>query len=276
MTIFILYAILEGVNKIFNGKNLAGAMLIAFAINIKILPIVLIPYLLYRSKIKASIYIILFYILFLLLPAAFIGWNYNMTLMKDCLVLVNPFNHEHLIDISECTFQSLTTLIPTLLMKSAHTSGDLHLRRNILDISEDKVIYIINISRILLILFTIYFIRTAPFKKAQSKLNNLWELSYILLITPLIFPHQQIYAFVLIFPAASYIIYFMFYRYKFLDSNLRSLIILMIIIFILTTFLGGIIGNIRDITSHYKLITYGALLLIVPLAMCKPDTVHGA
>ncbi len=51
ITICILYLALEGIRLISSGNKIVGALCIALAINIKLLPIVLLPYLIYSERI---------------------------------------------------------------------------------------------------------------------------------------------------------------------------------------------------------------------------------
>ncbi len=64
MTIFLLYVCLESISWFQNKKWIAGSALLALGISIKILPVILIPYLIYRSYFKESIGTVLFIALF--------------------------------------------------------------------------------------------------------------------------------------------------------------------------------------------------------------------
>ncbi len=103
------------------------------------------------------------------------------------------------------------------------------------------------------------------------------EISYLLLIIPLIFPHQQKYTFLLALPALYYISYFLLISYKKGAGGINTkkyytILTLFILSFILVTLTtDGIIGrNLNLITQHYKAITYGAIILIFNLILCKP------
>ena len=64
ITILILYLTLQGMQLVFSNKPKPfwGALLIAFGINIKLLPLVLIPYLFYRGFFRAGFAIIGIYV----------------------------------------------------------------------------------------------------------------------------------------------------------------------------------------------------------------------
>lgn len=118
-TILIMYLTLEGLEQVFAGKKSRGAALIALAINIKLLPLLFIPYLIYRKEFKAFLYILLYYGLFLMLPLAFIGRQQNMFYLHSWLHLINPDAPKQILDTDEGGFASLATLLSTLLVKQA-------------------------------------------------------------------------------------------------------------------------------------------------------------
>ncbi len=282
MTIFILSLSLEGLHLIHRNKKISGALLIAIAITIKLLPILLIPYLFYRKEWKAGIAIFLFMAILMVLPAIVIGWDYNSFLLSERWHLINPMNKEHLMDTSERSFHSLTTLLATLLVRNTGDFHELHIRRNIADVSLQTLNLFINIARGMLILFSLWFLRSMPFKTFRNKLQTLYEVSYLLLITPLIFPHQQHYAFLFIFPATTYLLFRVFARYfngmnKAPEQNSaakKSFFIVFLFITYLATNSHLLLGEFDNYYDHFKTLTYGVFLLLILLAMNPPDSHH--
>jgi len=277
MTIFLLWAMFESLNLFENKKNIQGALLLALVINIKIMPIAMIPYLLLRRKFIPALWVVLFSVAFVCLPAIFLGMEYNNFLLAAWFKAINPTNTEHNIDTYLGT-QSLTSWLAPLLM---HTGGELTLKRNIANLDVSTVNWIINIARAIFIGATLYFTGLTFFREAKSKLRRLWELSYIMLIIPLVFPHQQKYEFFLSFPGLTYIAYFLIYHYHYQfaylsKSKWKTCIVLLSISFLLNTLTSDLfIGkHLSDITQHYKSITYGTIVLAVLLAMCNPKYIE--
>jgi hypothetical protein len=273
LTIFLLWGSLESLNLISNRREIGGGALLALIINIKLLPIVLIPYLIYRKKMKGLLFTLAFSLIFLLIPAVVIGWKTNATLLTAWWSVINPFNLEHLTEV-DLGLHGLTALIPPLL---SETQGALPYARNICNLDLETTTLILNGIRFGLILLSLYFLGWPPFKPSKSELDALREISYLLLIIPLIFPHQQKYAFLLALPALYYISYFLLISYKKGAGGINTkkyytiltLFILSFILMTLTT--DGIIGrNLNLITQHYKAITYGAIILIFNLLLCSP------
>ena len=277
MTIYLLWSILESLRLFEKEKNIAGGFILGLAINIKILPIVFLPYLIYRGKWKAFLCSIIFIGVFLFLPALYLGWEFNLQLLRDWWAVINPSNSEHLQE-TDLNMHSLTALIPSLLHESA---GDLPLKRNVVNMNIDSAVLMLNIIRAALILFTIYFLRTLPFRKTKSSMHQLWEISYIALIIPLIFPHQPKYSGLLILPAVMYLFAYLIKAYSKGKSgetfHKKIVLFLIVLSFALITLTSdGIIGrDLNRISQHYKTITYGYLIVGIALALSKPGNKTG-
>lgn len=274
MSIFILYAIIESLYRIIKTKQkLLGALLLALAINIKILPIVFIAYLIYRNELKATLYVILFTALYLFIPSLVLGTQYNNELISSWCHIINPLNTLNTIDLDERGFHSITSLISALLTDQIGPY-ELHLKRNICNLNTKTVAYCINFIRLAFVLFTLHFLKKNIFKKENNKLKLFWEISYICLVIPLIFPHQQTYGFLLLFPAMYYITFYILNIKKSLLKNIKIRTIY------ITTFLSVIIinlelllGEYRNYYWHFKTLTYGAVLLSITLALCNPNKI---
>ena len=187
MTLFLLWGILESIGLFEKKKFILGGLLLALIINIKILPIIIIPYLIYRAKFNSLISTLLWSVILLFLPAIFIGWSTNLQIVNEWWGVINPSNPEHVIE-TDLGPHSLTALIPTLL---SNTSGAIEYTRNIIALSAENATLVLNIIRLILIMATIYFVKWPPFSKTKSKIDMFRTLSYLMLLIPLIFPHQQ-------------------------------------------------------------------------------------
>jgi hypothetical protein len=242
-------------------------------INIKLLPLVLIPYLFYRGFFKAGIYIIGIYVGMLLLPAVFIGWEQNQLLLSTWADLINPLRSNHVLDAEERSFHGLSTLFSVLFVENPGDTHAMLIKRNIADISLDQLKLILNSTRLVLVLFTFYFLRTLPFKAQVGLKHRFWELSYILMLIPLIFPHQQHYAFLFICPAFIFCLYYFIQNRKTLSKGKYYFMLISGILIYLLCNLKLILGNYNEYYEHFKILTYGALLLIVLLAICVPKEI---
>ena len=262
MTIFLVWGIFESQYQAIQKKPVLAGMILAFIINVKILPLVLVPYWIYRKQLKSIFSVIIFSVIFLFLPAIIIGFKFNTELIASWWQIINPLNIEHLVE-SELGPHSLTALIPSLLMS---TEGILDYSRNILELSLSNVNSITNTVRVLGILSVVYILSPLTLFKESSTSNQLKEISYLLLLVPLIFPHQQKYAFFMVFPAHYYLASQLILNFNTIKNSIKwkwsfSLFCLSFILMTLSSdlFLGR---SLNKITQHYKLITYGTLLLM--------------
>lgn len=260
ITILILWLCIYGLHSVNRGKDIKGAALLALGINIKLLPIVFVPYLIYRGYFKSALYCLVFYFSFLFIPSLFIGHHYNMSLLKTWLQLINPTNQVHVLDVEERSFHGLSTLLSTLLVKNVPDVYAMDLKRNIADVSLATLSKILLSVRLALVAFTLYFTGLSFFQRIKNKWQGCVEVSYILLIIPLIFPHQQGYAFLFVIPAVSCIIYFLITAKTRL--RIKQTMMLLLAVIFLSFSLKFILGAFNNYYDHYKILTYGALLLI--------------
>ncbi len=261
VTILILFLSLYGLDRIFNYKNiLIGSLFIALAINIKLLPIVILPYLLYRKEWRAFVVITLFTSVLYLAPVLWMGNLFYSDCMHTWYGLINPINQKHLLDVEERSFHGLGTLITTLLIKSTGEPYILSIKRNIADVSAPTIISIIWIVKMIFILSFIGILRTKPFVKLYTTKPLLMEWSYLMGLIPLIFPHQQHYAFLFLIPALSLVIYF------FLQEEKYSIVFIITLLFVfLCINLKLLLGAFNDYYDHFKILTYGGIVLLVLL-----------
>lgn len=262
VTILILACCIYGLVYVRRGKPVTGAALLALGINIKLLPLVFLPWLLYRGHFRAFVFTVLFYLLSLFLPSLFIGHGYNSQLLAAWWQLVNPTNQQHILDTAERSFHSLSTLLSTLLVAEVPDSYALPLKRHIADLPLQTLSHILLSIRAALVLLTMYFLKWPPFRRDKGNEAICMEISYILLLIPLIFPHQQHYAFLFAVPAFAIILFYLLRDWSVLaKTTSRSVSVLLALIY-LSANLKILLGEFNHYYEHYKILTYGALLLI--------------
>lgn len=270
VTFFLLWAILESMALIEKRKHISAGLLLALAINIKIMPLVVLPYLFYRGHIKALVTAGVFTVLFLFVPALFIGADYNNFLLEQWWLTINPQNKEHMLE-TDIGPHSLAALVPVYITE---TVGDIPFRRHFLSLSRETAGVVLNVSRLLLLGLSLFYLKSKPFSKEENLLKKFRELSYFLLLVPLLLPHQQKYAFLFAIPMVMYILYF----FLLTRGTKGWLHTSMLVCFILTQlFFSPLYGS--DIigrflfrwTQHFRLLTIATLLLIPVSLYCNPD-----
>jgi len=265
MSAFLLWVIIESLEQVRKGHWSAGSIILALGINIKLIPLVLIPYLVYRKRYKAAITTLFLIVGFWLLPAIFIGWDFNIALLKSYWNYINPTLSQNVLDIDEPGLLSLSSLITTWFTDQ-FSLNELGLRRHFLVLSDKTIGIIIFSVRIVFILISLYFLKWPPFTKPRSHAHQLWEISYLCLVAPLIFPHQQNYGFFLILPALFYILYI--FRNKIMHVKLWLRVLFILGLVLINTEL--IFGAYKKILLNYKVLTYGVLILMFVLTQLDP------
>jgi hypothetical protein len=209
----------------------------------------------------------------LLLPSLVLGFEQNIFLLKERWHLLNPNNTEHVRDTNERSFHSLTTLLSTLFMKESGDWQVMNLRRHITEISMQSLWILINAVRVAFVILALLLFRKNKGEQGRG-IRRFYELSFVLLMAPLLFPHQQHYAFFFLFPAIAYLLYFYALKYSPVDSakNITKKVlasVLIVIFFLLNSRL--LLGQFSNYYDHFKTLTYGALLIVGMMAYCKPQ-----
>ncbi len=270
VTFFLLWAILESINQIKNGNNLIGGIILGLAINIKLMPILILPFLFYRGYIKGLSITIFTFIILLFIPIIGFGPHYNMFLLSEWWHIINPSNKEHLFETGIGT-HSLVALLPVYLTE---TIGEMNYKRNIFNLNYQTVEIITNITRLFILSLSLFYFKSMPFQKEVNKLKSIWEISYFILIIPLLFPHQQKYAFILAIPMITYILYFYISTFKNKRSygyNLTLYTFAISMLFFSPLYGSDIIGKfLFRLTQHYRFLTFSTLLLIPISIYCSP------
>ncbi len=268
MTIVMLALSIESVYQAQRKQLVFAALLLALAINIKLLPVVLIPYFVYRAQWRLVVYNLLFIALMYWLPALWLGYGSNNFLLSEWWKIINPHNQRHIVDLDEASFHGMTTFLAAFFTDNPSDPVGLQNKRNLLFLNDEQLFMIITCVRMVLVTFSLWFLRTWPLKGFGTKEKTWWEVSYLLLVVPLIFPHQQHYAFIFCLPALAWLIYWI------LSENISekkhfALVILTCIVY--ATFnLSLLLGTFNAWYNHYKILTFGSLLLIFLLAFAKP------
>lgn len=258
VTLLILFLMVYALRYLWKQHYVYSALLLALAINIKLLALPLLAYCLYRGYFKTAIYTLVFTILLFLLPMLWMNKTFYMECMSEWWMLINPLNERHIIDTEERSFHSITTLLSTLLISNPPDIYALPIKRNILDLSVNQLQWVIQITRVIFIVSTLWIIRSLPFRKPKNEWILFVESAYVIALIPLIFPHQQHYAFLLQMPAISILIYY------YLTTSSSKLLVSLIFIFLCFN-LKILLGVFNSYYDHFKILTYGAIMVILTM-----------
>ena len=270
ITIFLLWAMLESLQLVQKGRQGYAGILLGIAINIKLMPMLLLPWLFYRGYFTAAITCILCVVGLLYLPGVFIGYGLNNFLLHEWWKVINPSNKENLFETGIGT-HSIVAWLPVYLTP---THGELPFKRNLFNLQPSTVVLLMNSTRLFLLSLSICFLRTPIFKKEPDKLKLYWEISYFLLLIPLLFPHQQKYNFLLVCPMVVYLLYFFIrsaHCYPPVSYKLALVVFIISMTFYSPLYGADVIGKfLFRYTQHYRFLTFSTIFL-VPIALyCNP------
>lgn len=270
-SVMLIYLIFESINQTRTGKYLVlGPLLLALGITVKILPIVAIPYLLFRGFWKEVILSLAFLGILLFLPSINMGIEKAYELNRSWLSSISPRSDQNVFDVSQQVVHGIAALISTLTIDGIGNNFSLSIRRHIVDLNPDVVVGIILATKALLLLSVLYVLKLKTFFKDHGfTVGSFYELSYILLITPLVFPQSRIYTFLFLLPAMTYI------AYVFIKKSLYSpkWVKVLFWISILVINLELLLGNFRELYWHFKTLTYASLIVLFLFIWLKPERV---
>lgn len=261
LNILLLWLSLEGLYQIFfRNRILSGSLLLALGINFKLLPLVFLPYLLYRRQWAAFGAVLLLSGIFLLLPALMWGWNMNIQLHREWWSIINPLNPQYNAGQNADSYRihGLSALFAAYFSKNTAN----YFQVLIAEVNPTTLQWMINGARLLLIGLALFFLRLPPFTNANSPKQFVAETAYLLLITPLIFPQQNKWAFVYLLPAFGFVFYSLLHNGKW-AKRIAELILLLIVFLLTTLTTDGIVGKeINYYTECLKLVTIGTIILL--------------
>ncbi|GEM_PF-2081101 len=270
-TILLVYLSLLTVHLSRKKHHWQAGLALSLAIVTKLMPVVLIAYLIYRKDFLTPVYTILFTGVLILLPGLIVGHEQNLFLIEQWYKIVTPASQEYLLE-TKTGIYNLSAFIYSYLteMPDEKLTGN----RNLLSLSYNTAAVLTQISRLAIITFTLCFLKSRPFTKTSDATQILWEFSYICLCFPLIFPAQNKYSFYYVLPACFYLSYYLINTYRATDRHIKSSVVISLSLYFVLVNLtsANIIGKtLYDQTQFYKVLTFGILALLISLFQAKPQ-----
>jgi hypothetical protein len=262
LTPLVLWVILEAVQL---GARPWKAALVGLGMATKVIPIAAFPVWFFRKEWTKSSIAIAAFLGAMVLPVAWIGGERANELVESRWALLNPSNLEHTFDLAEEASHSLTAWIPTLTHAEARGNHTRPWRRHVVDLDRDTVHLLTRLAQALGLLSVFLFFTSRLFAPAR---NAGYEWSAVLAVVPVVFPHQAVYAFLMAFPAMAWVVrQGWFGRGPAPSTSWKALTLVALILMSLHFYFGAH----RDVFNHYKLLTMGAVLLLVSLWLVKPE-----
>lgn len=268
VTLLLVWLCLEGLALIGKGRWAWGAGLIALGIDMKLIPLVLLPYLIWRRRWKASVAVIMWLVLLQALPALVVGWDRLNELNSTRYAVLDPSSARHVVDEEEPGFIALGSLLSAYLSDLGGNDHSPDLPRNPVSLEVQQLSLLLWIGRLLFAGIALLFLRWPPFRPAASPLHAAFEVAYLLLVCVLIFPHQRNYSFFLAAPAVLCIARSMALRLRSGPPS-RKLLAACSAIYLLSN-AELLLGEFGMVYQHYKLLSFMVLALIGLLIWFRP------
>lgn len=270
VTFFVLWFSLEGLHRIERGQWLVGALLIAIGIDMKLIPLVLLPYLIYRRQWKPALFTLIAVGALQLVPAVVVGWNEELGLLRSRWAMIDPNDARHIYDEEEPSTIALGSLISAYFSTEGGSPSTLSLPRNIVPLDLATVKVLLLLGRAAFALLALWFLRWPPFVAARNAKHRWWEVAYLLLCTVLVFPHQRNYSLMLGAPAVVWMVW-----HATAGPDARTTRTFAWWLPRVLLFLGFnatmIAGEFAPLFNHYKLFSFVTLGAILLLMRCKPE-----
>ena len=198
ITIVILWTVLEAYVQLKNQRIFLAAAIICLGINIKILPIVVVPYMLYMASNRWRFLMagIGFLLLYTFVPALLFGWDYNLMLLSEWAKTLNPVSDIHVMQTYEYGILDISSLITKFL---SDEPVYLEPKLNFASWSKSQLFILTNAIRVLCLSGAIYL--AIKIKKPMAGISqNVIVLSAFMALAPLCFPHQREYSYLFYSP----------------------------------------------------------------------------
>lgn len=261
INIYILLLCILAVHLFYTKKNLLlSAFLLALAISIKVYPIYLLFFLLFKREFVFSALCIGFILLLNLVCVVYFGYEQTLMYLKHWATEI--VSHPPIQNHKNQSFYGMVFR----MVNDGFTESGLHI--NFLKLSFEQAYKLCNAILVLGGLLIAWFFRLS-FRKRSNKVN-LIEFAFVLTAIPVISPLAWKAYFIFLFVG-----YFVAYQYLFekkalfKPKRLRNLRILFFTSFALTVLsTDGVVGRkVALVLETYSVITIGSFLLLICLLL---------
>lgn len=258
ISVLILWTMVESFHQLKQGRMYVAVFLLCLGINIKIMPVVLVPYFLFMGPkpVKMTIAGVLMLLFLLFLPAMFIGWNYNLMLISEWWKTLNPVSDIHVMQTYEYGFTDLSSMVTKFLSAEAvYNEPGLH----IANLPRSTLFLIINGLRVALLALVVYL--AIRIRKPVSGIDHrVVIVSAFMALIPLCFPHQREYSYMFSIPMLAILLTLLSMHGKVMHFIVFSACVLLSGMLIWVDFAGQ---EIVDVFRHYRLITMGMTAILL-------------
>ncbi len=258
ITIVILWTVLEAYVQLKNGRTFLAAAIICLGINIKILPVVVVPYLIVVSTERwrflfAGVGFLLLYTFF---PALLFGWNYNWILLGEWAKTLNPVSDIHVMQTYEYGILDISSLITKFL---SDEPVYLEPKLNIASWSKAQLFLLTNAVRVLCLSGAVYLAIKVR-KPIAGLSHHVIVLAAFMALAPLCFPHQREYSYLFYSPLWLVIMIISLSLKQWTTWLTFAVLVLFSGLLTWVDFVGR---DMVDVFNFYRIITMGMFCMFV-------------
>lgn len=258
ITIVILWTVLEAYVQLKKDKFILAAAIICLGINIKILPVVVVPYMIYIAKDRWRFLFagLSFLLVYTFLPALLFGWSYNLMLLGEWAKTLNPVSDIHVMQTYEYGILDISSLITKFL---SDEPVYLEPKLNFASWSKDQLFLLTNALRVLCLTGAIYLALKVR-KPIAGLSHHVVVLAAFMALAPLCFPHQREYSFLFYSPLWLVI---MIINLSIRKWSAWLTFIVLVLFSGLLTWVDFVGRDIVDVFNFYRIITIGMFCMYV-------------
>ncbi|MBL7962508.1 MAG: DUF2029 domain-containing protein [Flavobacteriales bacterium] len=257
---------LESIALAARGRALPAAMLLSFGIDMKLLPLIVLPYWIYRAHWRATVLLPICLAAWVVLPLGILGVENGKDLLSTRWQLLDPSDTRHVLDDEEHDFIALGSVISAYLGGPQVNDHRIDLPRRVASLPDHSLGLLTWAARLLLGLGMLWFLRTLPFRGPHGDLHRAWETAYLLACIPLVFPHQQNYATWYAAPAILYLAV-----HTIANPARGPWLIAAWVMLFLGMNVHLLLGHFGWFYDHYKVLSVSLLFTLIWLGRSQPD-----
>lgn len=258
ITIVILWTVLEAYVQLKNGRTFLAAAIICLGINIKILPVVVVPYLIFISTERWRFLFagVGFLLLYTFSPALLFGWNYNWMLLGEWAKTLNPVSDIHVMQTYEYGILDISSLITKFL---SDEPVYLEPKLNIASWSKAQLFLLTNAVRVLCLSGAVYLAIKVR-KPIAGVSHHVIVLAAFMALAPLCFPHQREYSYLFYSPLWLVIMIISLSLKQWTTWLTFAVLVLFSGLLTWVDFVGR---DMVDVFNFYRIITMGMFCMFV-------------
>ena len=200
MTILIVWGVVRAF-QFLQSKKPKYFTGLAFGVNLKILPIFMVGQLFLMKQWRAFFITVSLVIAMILLPFAYLPFQYHVELLQSWMMNINPFSKNHIVELGEGGFIDFGALV-TKYLTGLNIEGEERVAW--FSMGASGVFITTQVFRLLVLSSCCYWIW--KFRNISDEKKSILLMSIFLASIPLAFPHQRDYSLFMMWPLVLFVV----------------------------------------------------------------------